>query len=93
MVLIETLVMFTNKEEDEPDRIFVDAEDEYESLWTRFINHASPPLDNLKPMSVPESYDGNPRFWKGATYKLVPITETEIMRGFMLGGFFISYLY
>ena len=49
--------------EEEPERIFVDAEDEYESLWTRFINHAPPPLDNLKPMSVPESYDGQPRVW------------------------------
>eukprot|EP00804_Cyclotella_cryptica_P008886 CCRYP_013094-RA/>CCRYP_013094-RA protein AED:0.54 eAED:0.42 QI:0/-1/0/1/-1/1/1/0/857 len=51
------------QEEEHVSRIFVDAEDEYTSLWTRFINHASPPLDNLKPMSVPESYDGKPRVW------------------------------
>ena len=30
-------------------RIYVDAEDEYESLWTRFINHASPPHNNVNP--------------------------------------------
>ncbi|KAL7545817.1 hypothetical protein ACHAWF_009166 [Thalassiosira exigua] len=46
-----------------PRRIFVDAEDEHQSLWTRFVNHASPPGNNLQPKSVPESYDGNPRVW------------------------------
>lgn len=51
-------------EEEEPKkRIFVDAEDEYHSLWTRFINHASPPHNNANPKSVPESYDGKPRVW------------------------------
>ena len=44
-------------------RIYVDAEDEYESKWTRFINHASPPNNNVNPKSVPESYDGLPRVW------------------------------
>ena len=43
--------------------IFVDAEDEYCSLWTRFINHASPPNDNLKPQSLHVGWDGNPRVW------------------------------
>lgn len=62
-------------EEETPDRIFVDAEDEYESLWTRFINHASPPLDNLKPMSVPESYDGKPRVWFMAKRDIEPGEE------------------
>lgn len=44
-------------------RIYVDAEDEYESLWTRFLNHASPPLNNCNPKSVHESYNGEPRVW------------------------------
>eukprot|EP00579_Thalassiosira_antarctica_P033164 CAMPEP_0202002938 /NCGR_PEP_ID=MMETSP0905-20130828/8664_1 /ASSEMBLY_ACC=CAM_ASM_000554 /TAXON_ID=420261 /ORGANISM="Thalassiosira antarctica, Strain CCMP982" /LENGTH=322 /DNA_ID=CAMNT_0048559989 /DNA_START=83 /DNA_END=1051 /DNA_ORIENTATION=- len=44
-------------------RIYVDAEDEYESLWTRFFNHASPPYNNVNPKSIHESYDGNPRVW------------------------------
>ena len=43
--------------------IYMDAEDEYESLWTRFINHASPPNNNLTPKSIHESYDGKPRVW------------------------------
>ena len=43
--------------------IFVDAEDEHCSLWTRFINHASPPNDNLKPQSLHVGWDGNPRVW------------------------------
>ena len=44
--------------------IYVDAEDEYTgSLWTRFINHASPPDDNLKPQSLHVGWDGNPRVW------------------------------
>ena len=53
----------TGGEPETPNRIYVDAEDEYQSLWTRFINHASPPNNNLLPKSVPESYDGNPRVW------------------------------
>lgn len=44
-------------------RIYVDAEDEDESLWTRFINHAAPPDDNVNPKSIHESYDGQPRVW------------------------------
>lgn len=55
-----------NREEQEEtpkNRIYVDAEDEYHSLWTRFINHASPPYNNINPKSVPESYDGLPRVW------------------------------
>mmetsp|Transcript_3807 Transcript_3807/g.5826 ORF Transcript_3807/g.5826 Transcript_3807/m.5826 type:complete len:250 (-) Transcript_3807:40-789(-) len=43
--------------------IYVDAEDEYCSLWTRFLNHASPPDANVNPKSIHESYDGNPRVW------------------------------
>ena len=43
--------------------IFVDAEDEYCSLWIRFINHSSPPNDNLKPQSLHVGWDGNPRVW------------------------------
>eukprot|EP00584_Thalassiosira_punctigera_P003605 CAMPEP_0172534246 /NCGR_PEP_ID=MMETSP1067-20121228/6683_1 /TAXON_ID=265564 ORGANISM="Thalassiosira punctigera, Strain Tpunct2005C2" /NCGR_SAMPLE_ID=MMETSP1067 /ASSEMBLY_ACC=CAM_ASM_000444 /LENGTH=456 /DNA_ID=CAMNT_0013319019 /DNA_START=45 /DNA_END=1415 /DNA_ORIENTATION=- len=46
-----------------PKRIYVDAEDERESLWTRFINHASPPHNNVNPKSVHESWDGQPRVW------------------------------
>eukprot|EP00984_Skeletonema_dohrnii_P013691 scaffold5689_cov122-Skeletonema_dohrnii-CCMP3373.AAC.5 len=44
-------------------RIYVDAEDEYQSLWTRFLNHASPPNNNCNPKSVHESYNGEPRVW------------------------------
>ena len=44
-------------------RIYVDAEDEYTSLWTRFLNHASPPKNNCNPKSVHESYNGEPRVW------------------------------
>lgn len=44
-------------------RIYVDAEDEYKSLWTRFLNHASPPKNNCNPKSVAESYNGEPRVW------------------------------
>jgi len=44
-------------------RIYVDAEDEYQSLWTRFLNHASPPNNNCNPKSIHESYDGKPRVW------------------------------
>ena len=52
------------EEDDTPkNRIYVDAEDEYESQWTRFLNHASPPHNNLNPKSVPESYDGKPKVW------------------------------
>jgi len=45
------------------DPIYIDAEDEYESLWTRFLNHASPPDNNVNPKSIHESYDGKPRVW------------------------------
>jgi euchromatic histone-lysine N-methyltransferase len=41
--------------------MYVDAEDEYESLWTRFLNHDSNP--NLVGKSIHESYDGRPRVW------------------------------
>ena len=40
-------------------RIYVDAEDEYHSLWTRFINHASLPFTNVHPKIIHD--DGNPR--------------------------------
>lgn len=43
--------------------IYVDAEDEYESLWTRFLNHAPLPYGNVHPKSIHESYDGKPRVW------------------------------
>jgi SET domain-containing protein len=45
------------------EAIYVDAEDEYQSLWTRFINHASPPDANVNPKSIHESFDGKPRVW------------------------------
>lgn len=45
------------------NRIYIDAEDEYHGTWTRFLNHASPPYNNVNPKSVPESYDGEPRVW------------------------------
>lgn len=46
-----------------PSQIFVDAEDEYHSLWTRFLNHASPPAANVNPKSLYQGIDGNPRVW------------------------------
>lgn len=52
----------TNNFQDD-QRIFIDAEDEHCSSWARFINHASPPNNNLIPKSVHESYDGKPRVW------------------------------
>jgi hypothetical protein len=58
------LVSRMQKNDDqEANRIYVDAEDEYESLWTRFINHASPPNNNLKPHDLHESWNGEPRVW------------------------------
>lgn len=62
-------------EEETPNRIYIDAEDEYESLWTRFINHASPPHNNVNPKSVPESYDGKPRVWFMANRDIQPGEE------------------
>lgn len=44
-------------------QIFVDAEDEYHSLWTRFLNHASPPAANVNPKSLYQGMDGKPRVW------------------------------
>mmetsp|Transcript_16169 Transcript_16169/g.44769 ORF Transcript_16169/g.44769 Transcript_16169/m.44769 type:complete len:217 (-) Transcript_16169:93-743(-) len=44
-------------------QIFVDAEDEYHSLWTRFLNHASPPAANVNPKSLHQGIDGKPRVW------------------------------
>eukprot|EP01083_Nonionella_stella_P230079 813697_1 len=71
---------FFKKQDDEeedttPNRIYVDAEDEYESLWTRFLNHASPPYNNGNPKSVPESYDGKPRVWFMANRDIAPGEE------------------
>ena len=71
---------FFKKQDDEeedttPNRIYVDAEDEYESLWTRFLNHASPPHNNVNPKSVPESYDGKPRVWFMANKDIAPGEE------------------
>lgn len=45
------------------EAIYVDAEDEYRSLWTRFLNHASPPDNNVNPKSIHQSWDGQPRVW------------------------------
>ena len=45
------------------EQIFVDAEDEYHSLWTRFLNHASPPAANVNPKSLYQGMDGKPRVW------------------------------
>ncbi|KAL3802188.1 hypothetical protein HJC23_001732 [Cyclotella cryptica] len=45
------------------ESVYVDAEDEYNSLWTRFINHASPPGDNVDPKSSCETWNGEPRVW------------------------------
>lgn len=48
----------------EKKRIYIDAEDEYSSTWTRFINHAFPPHANVCPRSIHESYTtGQPRVW------------------------------
>lgn len=68
---------FGQEEEDDtpPKRIYVDAEDEAESLWTRFLNHASPPLNNVNPKSVPESFDGLPRVWFMANRDIAPGEE------------------
>ena len=63
------------EEDTTPNRVYVDAEDEYESLWTRFINHASPPYNNVNPKSVPESYDGKPRVWFMANRDIAPGEE------------------
>ena len=43
------------------ESIYIDAEDEYNSLWTRFINHASPPGNNVDPKSIHETWNGEPR--------------------------------
>ena len=56
----------------ESSQIFVDAEDEYQSLWTRFLNHASPPAANVNPKSLYQGMDGNPRVW------FVSIRDIEI---------------
>mmetsp|Transcript_27268 Transcript_27268/g.58363 ORF Transcript_27268/g.58363 Transcript_27268/m.58363 type:complete len:230 (-) Transcript_27268:254-943(-) len=53
-------------------QIFVDAEDEYHSLWTRFLNHASPPGANVNPKSLHQGIDGKPRVW------FVSIRDIEI---------------
>ncbi|KAL7479985.1 hypothetical protein ACHAW6_011968 [Cyclotella cf. meneghiniana] len=45
------------------ESVYVDAEDEYNSLWTRFINHASPPGNNVDPKSIHETWNGEPRVW------------------------------
>jgi len=43
-------------------RIFVDAEDEFCSLWTRFLNHSSSDA-NVNPKSLHCGMDGKPRVW------------------------------
>jgi hypothetical protein len=52
--------------------IYVDAEDEYYSLWTRFLNHAPLPFSNVNPKSLHEGIDGKPRVW------FVSIRDIEI---------------
>ncbi|KAL3761971.1 hypothetical protein ACHAW5_006677 [Stephanodiscus triporus] len=56
-------------------RVYVDAEDEYFGLWTRFLNHAPRPYDNVRPKSIHESYDGRPRVWFVANRDIVPGDE------------------
>jgi hypothetical protein len=56
-----------------PDAIYVDAEDEYESLWTRFLNHSPDP--NLNGKSIHESYDGRPRVWFVTNRMVLPNEE------------------
>jgi len=47
-------------------RIYIDAEDEHKSSWTRFINHASLPFSNIHPKSNHDGSGGSlgsPRVW------------------------------
>ncbi len=44
-------------------RVYVDAKDEYKSLWMRFVNHPPPPCNNVNPKSIHKSYNGMPRMW------------------------------
>ncbi len=44
-------------------RVYIDTKDKYKSLWTRFVNHASPPHNNLNPKSIHESYGGRSCMW------------------------------
>jgi hypothetical protein len=39
---------------------------------TRFVNHASPPRDNVNPKSIRESYDGRLRVWFVAKQDIKP---------------------
>lgn len=57
------------------EAIYVDAEDEYYSLWTRFLNHASPPHNNVNPKSIHESWNGEPRVWFVALRDIEPGEE------------------
>jgi SET domain len=58
------------------DPIYIDAEDEYCSTWTRFLNHASSlGKNNLNPKSIHESYNGQPRVWFIANRNIEPGEE------------------
>eukprot|EP00977_Amphora_coffeiformis_P014270 scaffold3947_cov179-Amphora_coffeaeformis.AAC.6 len=46
-----------------PLDIYVDAEDEYHSVWTRFLNHGAGRAANVNPKSIHESWNGLPRVW------------------------------
>ena len=56
-------------------RVYADAEVEYASLWTRFLNHAPRPHNNVCPKSIHESYDGRPRVWFVAKQDIEPGDE------------------
>ena len=53
--------------------VFVDAEDEYVSSWTRFLNHDGQP--NLRPKSLPVGLSGQPRIWFVAERDILPGEE------------------
>ena len=53
--------------------LFVDAEDEYVSSWTRFLNHDRQP--NLRPKSLPAGLSGQPRIWFVAERDILPGEE------------------
>ena len=55
------------------ENIYIDAEDEYASLWTRFLNHSS--NANVQPKSIHESWDGKPRVWFVALRDIEPGEE------------------
>jgi hypothetical protein len=52
--------------------VYANAKDKYESLWTRFVNHASPPRNNVNPKSIHESCNGRPCAWFVAKWDIKP---------------------